>query len=123
MSRGYLLLPLVLLTAGCGAGWHQPAVLSPGPLPHRQQVQVWSGGQMRRWHAVRVTEDSISGVLFAQSPSCADCRGSLARSAVDSVRIGNPVAGFWKTIALTLGVSAALMAIWCGAEGGCHPGN
>jgi hypothetical protein len=123
MAPVYLLLPLALLTVGCGAGWHQPAALSPGPMPNRQQVQVWSSGQMRRWHAVRVTEDSISGVPFAESPDCTDCRGSIARAAVDSVRIGNPAAGFWKSIGLALGVPTALMGIWCEAEGGCHPGN
>jgi hypothetical protein len=123
MAPVYLLLPLTFLTVGCGAGWHQPAAFSPGPMPDRQQVQVWSSGRMRRWHAVRVTEDSISGVPFAELPNCPHCRGSIARIAVDSVRVGNPVAGFWKTIGLALGVSTVLMGIWCEAEGGCHPGN
>jgi len=121
MAPVYLLLPLALLTVGCGAGWHQPAVLSPGPMPNRQQVQVWSSGQMRRWHAVRVTEDSISGVPFTERPNGADCRESIARIAVDSVRVGNPIAGFWKTIGLVLGVATVLMGIWC--EGGCYVGN
>ena len=92
-------------------------------MPNRQQVQVWSNGQMRRWHGVRVTEDSISGVPFVKSSNCEACRETIARTGVDSLRLGNPVAGLWKTIGLTLGASLALIGIWCEAEGGCHPGN
>jgi hypothetical protein len=114
-------LTLVLLSIGCGAGWHQPIALSPGPLPTRQQVQVWSNGHARRWHAVTVSQDSIWGVPFTESPSCLVCREGLVRTAVDSVRLGNPVAGFWKTIGLVLGAVGALLASAC--EGSCHPGN
>ena len=121
MRLSVLHLPLVVLSIGCGAGWHQPTALSPAPLPTRQQVQVWSGGHAQRWHAVTVSRDSISGVPFTEPPSCVECREGIVRTAVDSVRLGNPVAGFWKTIGLVLGAAGALLAIAC--EGWCHVGN
>ena len=92
-------------------------------MPSRQQVQVWAGGQASQWHAVTVTNDSISGVPFTTSPTCRACRVGIARTAVDSLRLGNPVAGFWKTIGLVLGGSLVLMGIWCEAQGGCHVGD
>jgi hypothetical protein len=114
---------ILALTIGCGAGWQQPTALSPGPLPSRQQVQVWSGGHVRQWQAVKVTEDSISGVHFTESPDCRGCRAGIARTAVDSVRLGSPVAGFWKTMGLVLGGSLVLQGILCGVEGGCYVGD
>jgi hypothetical protein len=112
---------MLLLSTGCGAGWHQPAALLPGPLPARQQVQVWSSGHPRQWHAVAVAADSISGVPYTEPPACEACREGIARAAVDSVRLGNPVAGFWQTFGLVLGAAATLMAITC--KGSCHVGN
>jgi hypothetical protein len=117
------LLALVPVTIGCGAGWHQPPALVPGPMPSRQQVQVWSSGQARQWHAVAVTEDSISGVPFTKSPTCQACRVGIARTVVDSVRLGSPVAGFWKTVGVAIGGTIVVMGIWCEAEGGCHVGD
>jgi hypothetical protein len=116
-----LYLPLVLLSISCGAGWHEPTALAPGPLPSRQQVQVWSDGRAWQWHAVAVSPDSISGVPFTESPTCLVCREGIVRTAVDSVRLGNPVAGFWRTIGLVLGAAGALLVVAC--EGWCHPGN
>jgi hypothetical protein len=123
MWSALLVLALAPVAIGCGAGWRQPATLSPGPMPSRQQVQVWSGDHARRWHAVAVTEDSISGVPFTESPTCPACRVAIARTAVDSVRLGNPVAGFWKTVGLVLGGSVVLMGVWCESQGSCHVGN
>jgi hypothetical protein len=62
--------------------------LEPGSLSPRQQVQVWSGGTARRWHAVQVGADSISGIPFIQATTCDSCRIALPRAAVDSVRQG-----------------------------------
>jgi hypothetical protein len=114
---------IALLANGCGAGWHQPATVAPGPMPARQQVQVWSGGGMRRWHGVRVAKDSISGVPFTESPECLTCRESLPRAMVDSLRVGDPVAGFWKSFGLAAGFILVATTIACGSAGGCPMGN
>jgi hypothetical protein len=91
------LLLLVAGAAACSAGWRRPPPLRPGPLPPRQQVQVFHGDEVERWHAVVLTEDSVSGVWFRRRTDCDSCRVALRRAAVDSLRIGDPVAGFWKT--------------------------
>jgi hypothetical protein len=112
-----------ILSAACGAGWHRPAQLEPGPLSPRQQVEVWSGGTVRRWHAVHVEPDSISGIPYLRTTDCDSCRTALPRTAVDSVRLGDPVAGFWKGVGLVLGVPGLILFIACTtARGGCAMG-
>ena len=114
---------VAVVSASCGAGWYRPAQLEPGPLSPRQQVEVWSAGTARRWHAVRIGPDSISGISFLQPTACDSCRIALPRAAVDSVRLGDPVSGFWKTMGLVLGVPMLLWLIACGTTGGgCVPG-
>jgi hypothetical protein len=111
------------LLAGCGAGWRRVATVGPGEWPRRQQVQVWSGTRSYQWHALVVTADSVTGIPFTRPVDCAGCRRGLTRSAVDSVRAGRPVAGFWKSFGLVVGGAVALLAVYCGSQGGCNPGN
>lgn len=79
-------------------------------------------GRMERWQSVVVGADSLSGVPFVRSPECDSCRRAVARSAVDSVRLGDPVGGFLKTVALGMAVPVALLAIWCDRSG-CPAGD
>lgn len=118
VRSGVAVTALAVLTASCGAGWHQPKQLEPGSLSPRQQVQVWSGGTARRWHAVRVGPDSVSGIPFTHPTSCDSCRTAVPRGAVDSIRLGDPVEGLWKSVALVLGVSTLALLYVCRA-GGC----
>ena len=110
---------LAVVCAACGAGWHRVPQLEPGPLAQRQQVEVWSGGAVRRWHAVRVGPDSISGVSFLQAIACDSCRTALPRSAVDSVRFGDPVGGFWGTFGTVVAVPGFILLIACVTHAGC----
>jgi len=116
------LTPVLLagfMTQACGAGWHQPEQLTPGPLPARQQVQVWSGGHARQWHAVWVGSDSVTGIPFQKPIDCGTCRLSMPRSQVDSLRLGNPTAGFWKTMGLVVGLPVLALVVICSSgEGG-----
>jgi hypothetical protein len=82
-------------------------------------VQVWVEGRALRWHGVVVGEDSISGVPFVQHLECDSCRRRVPLAVVDSVRIGQPMAGFWKTMGLVVGIPAAVMAVLC--WNGCLP--
>lgn len=116
-----LALSALLSLPACGAGWHQPAHLAPRPLPARQQVQIWQQGRVERWHAVTLTDDSITGIPYLQPVTCASCRVGLPRPAVDSIRWGNPVAGFWKTVGLIVAIPTAGLMILCGSHGGCAP--
>ena len=116
VPRDPLALLLALLVAGqaCSAGWHRPPDLTPGrPLDPRQQVQVWRAGTVVRWHAVAIGADSISGVVFHQPSECDSCRVAVPKATVDSIRFGDPVAGFWKSVALVLGAMAAFCYASC----------
>jgi hypothetical protein len=81
----FVFLTLLVLLNGCGAGWRRTPDLGLGPLPRRQQAQVWYAGRSERWHAVDVR--------------------------VDSVRFGNPSAGFWKTFGLAVSPVVLLVVI------------
>lgn len=117
----YFGLSALLSLQGCGAGWRQPARLSPQPLPAHQQVQIWQRGRVARWHAVTLTDDSITGIPYLQPVACPGCRVALARPAVDSIRMGDPVAGFWKTVGLIVAIPTVGLMILCGSHGGCAP--
>jgi|SRR6478672_5841279 hypothetical protein len=106
------------LLVSCGAGWRRSATVTPGEWPARQQVQVWSGTRSYQWHALVVTADSFTGIPFHEPVDCAGCRRGVARSAVDSVRVGRPVAGFWKTFGLVIGGGVAILAVCCRSLGG-----
>jgi hypothetical protein len=105
--------------AGCGAGWRTTPIV-PGPLPPRQQAQVWTGGQARQWHALVISADSVSGVPFTRSPACDSCRVGVARDAVDSIRVGNPSAGLWKSVALTGAAVLAGALVFCRLDSSCQ---
>ena len=86
---------LLVLTAGCYAGshagpWELEEMIVPGNLPREQHVKIWSGDTVFRWHAVIYTRDSITGIPYTMPVTCDSCRIALARSAVDSIRVGNP---------------------------------
>jgi hypothetical protein len=101
----------------CGAGWHRIDPAVPSTLAPRQQVQVWQGRQPLRLHAIRVDHDSVSGVPFQKPADCDSCRISLPSSTVDSLRAGNPTAGFLKSVALTLGAWLTLGLLTYGVSG------
>jgi hypothetical protein len=101
------------LTSSCGAGWHQPAVVGLGTWRARQQVQVWQHQTVLRWHAVQVTADSVIGIPFVQPIECERCRLAVARAAVDSLRLGDPVAGFWKSVGVGVAGVVALGVVIC----------
>ena len=109
----WFLSAIVQLAGGCGAGWHSVSDLEPGPLRPRQQAQVWQDDKAHQVHGVVVEPDSISGIPYARPLECDSCRITLPRGEVDSVRLGSPVAGFWKTFGLISAVLGAACMRWC----------
>jgi hypothetical protein len=99
--------------AGCGAGWRRTGELPPGALSPKQQAEVWHGGRADRLHAVILSADSISGVPYLQPQSCDSCRVAFAQTAVDSVRLGHPERGFWRSVGLALGGTLVLAVVAC----------
>ena len=111
-SAGLAGLALVgVLATACGAGWHRTDVVAPNAKSSRQQVEVWQGDSARRWHAVRVTDDSVSGIPFLRPIDCDSCRITVSRASVDSVRLGDPVGGFWLGITAFVVVPALIVAL------------
>jgi hypothetical protein len=51
--RAWVLLVVAALQPACGAGWRRFEATPRPILAPRQQVQLWSQGHVRRWHAVR----------------------------------------------------------------------
>ncbi len=58
------LLASVLLAAGCFNYWGRRRVDQPTPVKPYQPVWIWSGGQVKKWHAVVITQDSVSGIPY-----------------------------------------------------------
>ncbi len=104
---------LAAVVTGCGAGWHRPATAPTGALPPRQQVQVWQAGSAVQWHAVRLSGDSVSGIPYLQPITCDSCRRQFPRASIDSLRVGSPVAGFWRMIGLITGTFVLAGVIYC----------
>ena len=121
--RTLLAIAVLLPQTACGPGWHRVTLPSPATLPERQQVEVWQGGRALRLHAVRLVHDSVSGVPYLQRPDCDSCRVSLPRTEVDSLRAGNPTAGLWKTVGLTIVGMLAVVVVGCRTIERCNWGN
>src|SRR5881398_206865 len=79
---------LVLLAAGCSGYWGRRPVDQPTPVERHDPVWIWSGGQVNKWHAVVITQDSVSGIPYRMSLKCDSCRRSLPRTQVDSMKLG-----------------------------------
>jgi hypothetical protein len=82
---------------------------------------VWHQGRVERWHTLVVSTDSISGIPYLRPRDCDSCRTILPRAHVDSIRLGNPVAGFWKTVGLVVGIPLLVFGVTCVLEGGGPP--
>lgn len=99
----------------CGAGWHRTDIVTPESP--RQQVEVWQGQASQQWHAVQVTDSTVSGIYFLNPITCDSCRRIVPRSSVDSIRLGNPTLGFWKTFGLICLTPVAFLMGVCFASG------
>jgi hypothetical protein len=84
-----LCLAFVLLIAGCvGHYWGQRRVEQPTPIAPGDPVWIWTRGGVEKWHAVVITQDSVSGIPFETSRKCTMCRRSIPRLQVDSMKHG-----------------------------------
>jgi len=82
------LLVAVLMSAGCSSYWGRRRVDQPTPVKAHQPVWIWSGGQVKKWHAVVITQDSVSGIPYSVPLKCYGCRRSMPRTQVDSMKLG-----------------------------------
>ena len=121
--RSWLCLAMAALQPACGAGWHRVTTPAPATYPPRQQVQLWSLGRMHRWHAVRASADSVSGIPFLRPIDCDSCRVSIPQAEVDSLRLGNPTGALWKSVGFTLGATAVAAILVCRFSRECSFGE
>jgi hypothetical protein len=102
-SHRRVMLVCLLFTTGCGAGWRREPTDSLRGLDPNHQVQVWSRGEKHRWHGLEFNGDSAYGLHYLAPLTCDSCRRSVPLSAVDSIRVGDPPGGFWKSFGAIMG--------------------
>ncbi len=123
--RHLLLIALLSLAlSGCGAGWHRVDAPPATMIPPRQQVLVYHGSAVERWHATTMISDSIVGIPWLTPIECDTCRVSLPLATVDSIRVGDPAKGFWRSYAFGAYVALPVTALLlCAYFGGCSFGD
>ncbi len=77
----------VLLAAGCAPNWGPGPSKLPTPLGPHAVVRIWSGGEVKTWHAVIVTEISVSGIPSTMPVTCDSCVLRIPRTRVDSMKV------------------------------------
>ncbi len=77
----------VLLAAGCAPNWGPGPSNLPTPLSPQAVVRIWSGGEVKTWHAVIVTEISVSGIPSTMPVTCDSCVLRIPRTQVDSMKV------------------------------------
>ncbi len=82
------LLAFLLLAACWPNYWGRRPVDQPTLVDPDDPMWIWSRGGVEKWHAVVITQDSVSGILFETSRKCARCRRSIPRVQVDSMKHG-----------------------------------
>jgi hypothetical protein len=50
-------------------------------------VRIWSGGEVKKWHAVVVTEEWVSGIPSTMPVTCDSCVLRIPRTQVDSMKL------------------------------------
>ena len=106
----------VLLSAGCARNWGPAPSNLPTPLRPEAVVRIWSGGEVKTWHAVIVTEISVSGIPSTMPVTCDTCVLRIPRAHVDSMKVEHE-----KLNALEVVGIVGIVAVGIIAEGVvCH---
>ena len=88
----------VLLATGCSSYSQWRPLDEPTPVKPRDLVWIWSVGTVKKWKAVVITQDSVSGIPYQMRRGgrgslrrpyrCGDsCRRTLPRTQVDSMKL------------------------------------
>lgn len=102
----------LLLAAGCyPLHWARKDVM-PSHFGRLQQVKIWSCDSVFRWHAVVMTNDSITGVPYYMPANCDRCRLGLEWSSVDSIHIGYPASPRENVLLWVLGAGLVVLGFY-----------
>ena len=89
MRSRLCILAFVLLAAGCGGYWGRRPIDEAQHIDRRTPVWIWSGGgEARKWRDVIFTQDSVSGIPYETPDASYRDRRSIARSQIDSMKVG-----------------------------------
>ena len=102
-----------VLPCGCSTGWRRISVADRVAVPGHQQAEVWRRGHVQRLQGLVVSGDSVGGIPFPHTPGCDTCRVAIARTEVDSIRVGDPTTAFWQSALLGVGVAAGVYEVLC----------
>jgi hypothetical protein len=80
-------------------------------LPREQQVKIWSGDTVYRWHAAIYTRDSVTGIPYKMPATCDSCRLALSRYAIDSIYVGYPSSPRENHKAVALGAGYVVLSL------------
>lgn len=105
----------VSLLLNCG-GFHTTPLPRQGTLPERQDLQIWMGARTVTLHAVRIGQDSLSGVPLRKAPGCDSCRVTFPLAAIDSVRKVSVDKAALTTVGILVGLAAAALIVWNASE-------
>jgi hypothetical protein len=100
---------LALLSACTTFQAGRPLDQIPSPVPAEKRLEVWSQGKRYPLNHVTLDADSVHGVRWWDHPECDSCRVSLARAAVDSVRISRYDGGDTGALAL---IVIPIVTLW-----------
>jgi len=73
-------------------------------------VLIWSNGTVEKWHGVVITPDSVLGIPYGMSLTCDNCRRSIPRAQVDSLKYRTG-GGVGKTSLQVAGAVAAALLV------------
>ena len=122
LRRSFLVL--VLLATACTTGhWGWRPLDQATPLKSYEVARISSRGVMNEWHAVVITQDSVSGIPSAMSVSCDSCRRSLPRSQIDSMALGYRQHNVAKEGLVVLGFATLALVVEAGVCALIHAGN
>ena len=87
-------LAFVLLAAGCWSSyWGRRPLDQPIAIEPDDPVLIWNSSGVEKWHAVVITQDSVSGIPYEAPLRCTLCRRSIPRVQVDSMTL------YYRTLA------------------------
>jgi hypothetical protein len=113
---------VVLLAVGCGPHyWGRRPLDQPIAIDPHDPVWVWTKSGVEKWHAVVITQDSVSGIPFETSFKCAICRRTIPRVQVDSMKHGyRTLAQDLSEGAEAIGLLLLVESVLCALSGGGH---
>jgi hypothetical protein len=86
-------------------------------------VQVWRGGEKLELHGVTIDSTRVTGIPYWKPLDCDSCRVEVPSAEVDSLRVGSPTGGFWRSVAAGMIGAVVGLVVLCALDKGCQLGS